>query len=73
MKIKFIRTYRVMDGTETTYKIGQELTCTEASAQHFISRGAAEAVARPVRKKTATKAKPIETKIDDDADTIAGA
>lgn len=41
MKITFIRPYAVKDGTGTKYAEGQVIDCSEASAQHFISRGAA--------------------------------
>ncbi len=41
MKITFIRPYAVKDGTGTKYAEGQVIDCNEASAQHFISRGAA--------------------------------
>lgn len=41
MKITFIKDYEVKDGTGTKYKAGQTIDVSEASANHFITRGAA--------------------------------
>ena len=51
MRIVFIKPYTVLDGTGTRYDVGQELTCSEASAEHFIRRNVAEVVKRMPRKK----------------------
>jgi hypothetical protein len=47
MKIRFTRAYTVRDVTGMVYAEGAVLDCSDATARHFISRGAAIAVAAP--------------------------
>jgi len=41
VKIRFVRDYELKDEIRTRYKNGQVVDLNEASAQHFIKRGAA--------------------------------
>jgi hypothetical protein len=59
MKIKFLRDYEVKDGSGTTYKEGDTLECNDASANHFVSRKAAEIV-NPGRKQSAVDKRPTD-------------
>lgn len=42
MEIIFNQDYQVRDQQKTSYKKGQRITCSEASAQHFINNGVAD-------------------------------
>ena len=44
MKIKFLRDYRVKDAEGASYTAGEVRELTDASARHFIVRGAAEEI-----------------------------
>ena len=44
VEIQFNREYTVQDAEGKQYKEGEKLKCSEASAQHFINRDAAELV-----------------------------
>jgi hypothetical protein len=57
LRIRFVREYEVKDELRTRYKVGQRLEMPEASAQHFISRGAAVPDDEPSR----TEPLPLET------------
>ena len=59
MKIRFIKEYSPKDGSGTVYKVGQECNFTVASANHFITRGAAVEISAPKRaKKPSVNRKP---------------
>lgn len=58
MRITFIKPYVVKDGSGTSYAEGQTIECSEASANHFIVRGAALPEAQT------KKATPADTETD---------
>lgn len=41
VKVRFVRDYQVQDEEATVYESGKSYTMPEASAQHFVRRGAA--------------------------------
>lgn len=41
-RIRFTRNYTVKDDTKTTYKVGDIVEVSDASAKHFTDRQAAE-------------------------------
>ncbi len=59
--VKFLRHYTVRDDSGTQFTKGQVVEVTEASAQHFLNRGAVERVAKPKPKARTKK----EAKADD--------
>lgn len=63
MKVKFTRDYAVQDGSGKVYKEGDLVNFVDASARHFVNRGAAVEVITPVKprsfgRKTTTKRTP---------------
>lgn len=56
LRIRFVREYEVKDELRTRYKLGQRLEMPEASALHFINRGAAVPDDEPTR----TEPLPLE-------------
>lgn len=56
--IRFKRAYVVKDASGTEYAAGQEVEVSEASAEHFVRRGAAEIVPDA---KPAEDLAPLET------------
>jgi len=49
MRIRFLRDYQTKEATPQRFRKDQEVDVSEASANHFISRGAAEQVPDKVR------------------------
>ena len=45
-KIRFLETYTVQDAEARQYEQGHEYEVSEDTAQHFVSRGKAERVAK---------------------------
>jgi len=70
MRIRFLRDYQTKEATPQRFRKDQEVDVSEASANHFINRGAAEQVPDKVREpkaeaKVETKAEPkAESKAD---------
>lgn len=58
MRIRFLREYRIKDGSGTVYQEGQEIEVNAASARHYINRAVAIEVPAPPKASPKPPAEP---------------